>query len=112
MEVDLPTLSALLNPPIPWRYWLVYYRHPDGRMMFFRGQKRNRLYISNLECGKDGNWTSEEDMARLFKSEPILSFSVIAKHFGDDKRAEIIRQLNYRGFHHTVLQSHLILPHG
>ncbi len=98
--------------PIKWRFWLVYYRYTDGRIMFFRGAKRNSLYIQNLKCGKQGDWTWEEDFARLFQFEPIITQAATSKVFGSETRQTILQHSSYCGFSGFVLQSHLILPRG
>jgi hypothetical protein len=79
--------------------------------MYFRGAKRNSLYISNLECGPHGEWTWEESFARLFQYEPTLATSNVSKKFGVP-REQILLSVHYRGFDGWVLRTHLILPHG
>jgi len=105
-------ISQLSNPPINWRYWIVYYRHEDDRAMFFRGEKRNAFYIQNMKCDKAGDWTWEMDYARLFQFEPVLALAATAKTLGENYRPEILRRTNYHGFDGIVLRTHLILPHG
>lgn len=103
---------VLPPPPIPWRYWVVYYRFPDDRIMYFRGSRRNNLYIRNMLCGTDGDWSWEPDYARLFQFEPIITLSSTAKSLGEQVRQDILQHTNYQGFHGTVLRTHLILPRG
>ena len=102
-------IMTLLNPPVPYRYWLVYYRFDDGRLMYFRGSKRNALFITNLKCGIDGGWTAEEDFARLFQYEPKINHQTVSKRIN---HVEAVDHINYRGFNGIVLTTHLILPRG
>lgn len=109
-EVKMTHVLSVLNPPILWRYWLVYYRYPDDRVMFFRGKRRKSLYIQNMTCGKNGDWTWEEDFARLFQSEPIITTASTSKRLVEKEDA--LMKMSYRGYDGYVLQTHLILPRG
>lgn len=108
------SLTTLVNPPVKWRYWLVYYRDPgsDPRIKFFRGTMRNNLFIQSENCGKGGDWVWEPERARLFQFEPIIAPATISKRFGDERRQHILKSVHYRGFDGWVVRSHLILPHG
>lgn len=104
--------SILAEPPIHWGFWIVYYRYPDDRVMYFRGTRRNDFFIKNLLCGKGGDWSWEPDYARLFQFKPSIILDNIAKKLGEETRQEILLRTSYQGFNETVLSTHLRLPRG
>ena len=89
-----------IYPPIPWRFFIVYYRFPHGRIKYFRGENQEKLLIRNATT----DWVWEEQRARLFESEPYnLRFSK------NMKKHPMFGRINYRGFEGKVLRSHLIV---
>ena len=113
-------IATILNPPIAFRFWMVYYRFEDGRIMYFRGQKRNAFFVSNLICGIHGDWTPEENFARLFQFKPEVTRQSIGKKLfvAEILKKELpekitaIDRICFTGFAGIVLATHLILPHG
>lgn len=97
------TLTNVLNPPIEWRYYMLYWRMFDGRIFYFRGQRRRKLFIRDITT----DWVSVPEKARLFSEKPNLSdTSCYAKTL---KNLEV-SELHFAGFHGIVLRSHLIMP--
>lgn len=97
-------MQSILSPPIAWRFYIVYWRKPDGRTVWFRGSRRRALFVKNL----DSDWVTEPELARLFERDPP---EFTDHNFAKWLRAHPVRQqVNYKGFADTVLASHLLIP--
>ena len=98
-------ITEIINPPIAWRFFIVYWRLPDGRMKYFRGSRRRDLFIRNVTT----DWVSDQDAARLFElREPAIQSD---RSFSKNMRGSQIRnQLHFRGFEGPILRSHVIIP--
>lgn len=98
-------LTHILNPLIAWRYYIVYWRRQDGRIFYFRGTQRRKLFVSN----ETDDWTSEESHARLFETQPeVTNHSSFSKTLQTTLLQS--KEIHYKGFDGTVLKSHLIIP--
>lgn len=98
-------LTHILNPPIAWRYYLVYWRRRDGRTLYFRGTQRRKLFIAN----EKDDWISEESHARLFETQPEITDH---RSFSKTMQTTLLprMEIHYKGFDGIVLRSHLIIP--
>lgn len=97
-------MNATIHPPIRWKYYIVYWKLPDGRMYYFRGQERRRkLFIRNLIA----DWVTEPELARLFEDKPTFGDEEFAKKLQNDP---VRKKVQFKGFDGIVLRSHLIIP--
>ena len=97
-------MQYIMNPPIQWRFFILYRRLSDGRIFYFRGRRRRALFIRNDTT----DWVSEPELARLFETQPTIADD---RCFTKLMRNHPLRQqLNWSGHHGDVLRSHLIIP--
>lgn len=98
-------ITNIINPPIAWRFFIVYLRLVDGRVMYFRGQRRRALFIVN--DSSDWVWVTEK--ARLFELDtPLIDCD--ASYAKKMQNHPLRKRINYQGFNQRVLASHLVIP--
>ncbi|MEM9336663.1 MAG: hypothetical protein AAGA35_02305 [Patescibacteria group bacterium] len=88
---------------------MVYFRFPDGRIWFFRGQYRRQPFFTDCRVTDNKDWVNDQDMARLFEKEPdVTNDRLFDKNVRFDQKFR--QKLNMKPFDETVLRSHLIVP--